>query len=203
MIRAGVFILIGYLSGSLLFARYSSFLFGKKRIIDQSNDGNPGTYNAFSYGGFWCGTLTLIGDLLKGFLPVWCFYHTGSPPHPLAAALVLATPVIGHLYPVFHRFCGGKGVATTFGVLLGLLPRIGPVLVLAVVFILTSTVIRISPHYHRTWITYLVTALIMPFAVCDSAITLGFDLITVVVVGKLMKSREREEKLKVNLAWRS
>lgn len=203
MIRACLYALIGYLSGSLLFARYSGIFLGKKRITDQSDDGNPGAFNAFVHGGFWCGTLTLIGDLLKGFLPVWCYHHVNMPSDTLAAALVLAAPVVGHLYPVFHRFRGGKGVAVTFGVLLGLLPRIGPVLVLAAVFFFTSTVIRISPHYHRTWITYVVTALILPFIARDGAIILGFALITAVVVGKLMKSREREEKLKVNVAWRS
>lgn len=203
MIRACLYALIGYLSGSLLFARYSGILLGKKRITDQSDDGNPGTFNAFAHGGFWCGVFTLIGDCLKGFLPVWCYFHADAPSDTLAVALVLAAPVVGHLYPVFHRFRGGKGVAVTFGVLLGLLPRIAPVLVLAIVFILTSTVIRISPHYHRTWITYIVTALILLFVVRDGAIRLGFVLITVVIVGKLMKSREREKKLKVNVVWRS
>ena len=59
-------ILLGYLSGSILFARVSMALLHKGYILTASKDGNPGTANAFRYGGFLCGTLTLSGDLLKG-----------------------------------------------------------------------------------------------------------------------------------------
>ena len=66
-----LFILFGYLSGSVLYARIFARMFGKKDMLENSRDKNPGTANAFMYGGFSCGFLTLLFDLLMGFVPVF------------------------------------------------------------------------------------------------------------------------------------
>lgn len=68
--------LFGYICGSILFARVAAALFHQDREYEKSEDGNPGTVNAFRYGGFWCGLITLCGDLLKGFIPVFLFAST-------------------------------------------------------------------------------------------------------------------------------
>ena len=70
MIKTIGFIFLGYLSGSVLYARIFAALFKKDNMIENSKDKNPGTANAFMYGGFWCGLLSLIVDLAKGVLPV-------------------------------------------------------------------------------------------------------------------------------------
>lgn len=104
----------------------------------------PGAANAFTYGGFFCGIITLFGDILKGFLPVYCYLlNAGGMSFNLT--LVLAAPVIGHILPVFYHFKGGKGIAVTFGCLLGLFPDIRPALILAAAFIFFSLIIRIIP----------------------------------------------------------
>ena len=75
------FILLGYLSGSVLYARVFARLFGKEEMIENSRDRNPGTANAFMYGGFWCGLLTLICDIHArgGAVASWCDRHiTGA-----------------------------------------------------------------------------------------------------------------------------
>lgn len=99
-----LYIIAGYLSGSILSARIcSSFM--KKDILIYSNDNNPGAANAFTYGGFFCGIITLFGDILKGFLPVYCYLlNAGGMSFNLT--LVLAAPVIGHILPVFYHFKG-------------------------------------------------------------------------------------------------
>ena len=74
MLTALCFTVFGYLLGSILFARVYGALFGKD-LISNSTDGNPGTSNAFIYGGMLCGTLTLLGDLIKGFLPVFLYLY--------------------------------------------------------------------------------------------------------------------------------
>ena len=71
------FILFGYFTGSLLFARYFSNLFCGKDVTVDTPDSNPGTYNAYTYGGFWCGALTLVCDLLKG-IPAGVSVHQGK-----------------------------------------------------------------------------------------------------------------------------
>ena len=123
-----LYLLAGYLSGSVLYARVFSGLLRRGDVTEKSRDGNPGTANAFLYGGFWCGALTLVCELLKGFLPVFLF--TKRPPAPplpgFFSALIIAAPVIGHVFPLFFRFRGGKGIAVTFGCLLGLWPQSTP-----------------------------------------------------------------------------
>lgn len=71
MLTSLCFTVFGYLSGSILFARVYAGLFGKDLITD-SKDGNPGTSNAFIYGGMACGILTLLGILSKEFCPFFC-----------------------------------------------------------------------------------------------------------------------------------
>lgn len=201
MFRTLLFTGLGYLSGSLLFARYFGRLCCKRDVTAESCDKNPGTFNAFRYGGFLCGTLTLCGDLLKGFLPVF-LYRCGSTGADIGLAFVLAAPVYGHILPVFHRFCGGKGIAVSFGCLLGLLPNVRPLLVLAFTFLFFSLVVRIRPNYHRTVVTYLVSVLGMMLFVQESAVSLGFSLVAALVICKFLCSPERKEACEVGMLWK-
>ena len=120
---AVIYALIGYLSGSVLYAEVFCRIFGRKNAIEQSRDANPGTANAFLYGGFWCGICTLIFDMAKGFVPVYAYVHMTQMnlAESNGLALVLAAPVAGHIFPVWHHFKGGKGIAATSGVALSLL----------------------------------------------------------------------------------
>ncbi len=80
--------------------------------------GNPGATNVLRVGGKKAAAITLIGDLLKGLLPV--LIASQFTTQPLVPGLVGLAAFLGHLYPVFFGFKGGKGVATMLGVLLGL-----------------------------------------------------------------------------------
>ena len=108
--------LAAYLIGSLSFAVISSRLF---RLPDPHTygSGNPGATNVLRTGNKIAAALTLLGDGLKGFVAVWLAYSIGKywgDPHAAASGAALAV-FIGHLYPLFHRFAGGKGVATAAG----------------------------------------------------------------------------------------
>src|SRR5262245_25914189 len=104
----------GYLLGSISFAVVVSKLM---RLPDPRSYGskNPGTTNVLRTGNKVAALLTFVGDTLKGFVAVVIAlaYLPESAPYVGVAAFV------GHLYPVFHRFQGGKGVATAAGVLFG------------------------------------------------------------------------------------
>lgn len=196
------FIALGYLLGSVLFAQLAAKLFGKPELLKKSPDGNPGAANAFTYGGFWCGLFVLLGDLAKGFVPLWCWTRSGlSAPGPLWAALVLAAPVVGHAFPIFYRFRGGKGIAVTFGCLLGLAPRWTPAVTLAFFFLFFSLVLRVSPHLYRTAAAYLATAVCLALRRCEQSALLGFCLMAAVVLLRLYKSGEAREKPEVKLLW--
>jgi glycerol-3-phosphate acyltransferase PlsY len=112
-------VLGAYLLGSVSFAIVLSRLFG---LADPRSygSGNPGATNVMRTGRKLVAALTLLGDGGKGFLAVWLAQlWTGQP--SIAGADVLLSGVavfLGHLFPVFHGFRGGKGVATAAGVLL-------------------------------------------------------------------------------------
>lgn len=195
--------LLGYLSGSILYAKVFGYLFKQGDIVKKSKDQNPGTANAFMQGGFLCGVCTLCGDMLKGFGPVYMCMQAERmhEPSELGMALVIAAPVIGHIFPVFFRFKGGKGIATTFGCLLGMLPNIFAAGVLAFFFIFLSVLVRVTPHLMRTIGTFLLTAVTLCFSKERLAIRAGFFIITVLVSLKLYHSKEEREKCKVRLLW--
>ena len=116
-----VFIVAAYLMGSISFAIIASKLFG---LADPRSygSGNPGATNVLRSGKKAAAALTLLGDAGKGWLAV--FLAIRFAPHDgsyltLVAAVALGV-FLGHLYPVFLRFKGGKGVATALGILLAL-----------------------------------------------------------------------------------
>ena len=193
------FSLLGYLSGSVLYARIFAKLFSKEDMIANSPDKNPGAANAFRYGGFWCGILTLWGDIMKGFLPVWFFFHESDYLAMPALWLVIAAPVFGHVFPLFFRFRGGKGIAVTFGCLLGLIPVWQPFAYFAGVFLLFSLIIRITPHFHRTLISYIATLICLCASGQSAELIVAFLLITCAVCLRLLMSKEPREHMKIQL----
>lgn len=198
MARELLFLVCAYLSGSVLYARVFGRLFGKDVTLG-SSDGNPGTFNAFQNGGFWCGLLTLLGDLAKGFVPV--FLYLRGPVTDLGLALVLAAPVLGHILPLFFRFRGGKGIAVTFGCLLGLLPEWRPVGALIVCFLFFSLILQVKPHYHRTLWTYVCATVLLWSQPVPRPMQAGFLLMAAMVFLRLHWSREEKEKCEVKLLW--
>lgn len=109
--------LAAYLLGSIPFALLSSRLFG---LADPRSygSGNPGATNVLRSGNKKAALLTLFGDAAKGWLAVFAAGRLGFADG--AVALVALAVFFGHIFPVFLRFKGGKGVATAAGVLLGL-----------------------------------------------------------------------------------
>ena len=114
--------------------------------------GNPGATNVLRLGGKLPAALTLLGDALKGFLPVVIASLVSS--HSPTIALVGIAAFLGHLYPVFFDFRGGKGVATALGVLLGLHPAVGALALL--------TWLATSLTFRKSSLAALVTFLLVP-----------------------------------------
>jgi glycerol-3-phosphate acyltransferase PlsY len=112
-----VFIVIAYLVGSISSAILVCRLFG---FPDPRTAGsnNPGTTNVLRLAGKQYAIIVLLADMLKGLLPVLVAKAMGES--EMIQAFVGLSAVIGHMYPVFFQFQGGKGVATALGVLIGL-----------------------------------------------------------------------------------
>jgi acyl phosphate:glycerol-3-phosphate acyltransferase len=116
-----IFTVVAYLIGSISFAVVVSKAMG---LSDPRTYGskNPGATNVLRSGSKKAAIATLAGDCLKGWLAVWLAQRYGMQygVDDAGVALVTLAVFLGHLYPVFFRFVGGKGVATALGVLLGL-----------------------------------------------------------------------------------
>jgi len=113
-----VWIVLAYLLGSLPVGLLLSRLKGQDPR--KVGSGNIGATNVMRASGKAVGILTLLGDILKGFLPTWLAMRAW-PAEPLIAAVALAV-FVGHLFPVYLAFRGGKGVATALGVFIALSP---------------------------------------------------------------------------------
>ena len=105
--------LFGSISSAILVCRL--FSLGDPR---EQGSGNPGATNVFRLGGKFPAALVLVFDILKGTLPVWGSYYLGIPPIYLAFVAVFAC--LGHMFPLFFGFSGGKAAATAFGAILPL-----------------------------------------------------------------------------------
>lgn len=130
--------ILAYLLGSLSFAILLSQLAGGPDPR-ASGSGNPGATNMLRVAGKKLAVLTLLGDLCKGLLPILIASLLG---HDLQQqAWIGLAAVIGHLYPLYFNFRGGKGVATAAGMLLGLYPPAALMAACAwlLVFVLTRT----------------------------------------------------------------
>lgn len=167
-----LFALLAYLLGSVSFALVSSWIF---KLPDPRTYGskNPGATNVLRSGKKAAAVLTLLGDAGKGWLavvlaqyyaPIWGLGNEGI-------AVVALAVFLGHVFPVFLRFQGGKGVATAVGVLLGLDPWIG--LMAIATWLLVALIWRISS------LSALVAAVLAPLYTVSM---LGFEETTLAVL---------------------
>ncbi len=122
MITPVLLIVIGYFFGSLssaiIYARFTHQVDPRK-----VGSGNPGVTNILRTQGKKAAAMVLIGDVLKGVLPVVAGHFLGLSLFWLG--LVALAAIVGHLFPIFFAFKGGKGVATTLGVVFALSPSLG------------------------------------------------------------------------------
>lgn len=136
IISYALLLISAYLIGSISFAVVSSRALGLNDPRSYGS-GNPGATNVLRSGNKIAAALTLVGDCLKGWLVVWAAGALGF--EPLVVALAGLAAFIGHVFSVFLRFKGGKGVATALGVATGIHPGIGlAVLGIWLLVVLTS-----------------------------------------------------------------
>ncbi|HRQ05486.1 MAG TPA: glycerol-3-phosphate 1-O-acyltransferase PlsY [Nitrosomonas halophila] len=176
-------ILAAYLLGSIPFAMVASRLF---KLPDPRSYGshNPGATNVLRTGRKGAAVVTLVGDAGKGWVAIISahyFSRLWGLGDEVVAGMALAV-FLGHLYPIFLGFKGGKGVATSAGVLLGLHPGLGALTVLT--WVIVALISRISS------LSALLSALLAPLY---AYYILGAGLVTgaVLMVSILLITRHR------------
>lgn len=115
-------VVLAYLLGSISFAIILSKMFLKKDVREMGS-GNAGITNVMRTGGFKFGALTFLGDVLKGFvacligkLVFECVFENGDEWAVYGAFLCGVACMLGHMFPIFFQFKGGKGIATSVGI---------------------------------------------------------------------------------------
>lgn len=150
----GIAICCAYLLGSISCAIITCKLMGLPDPRSQGS-GNPGATNVLRFGNKKAAIITLIGDIVKGVIPVFLAKEFALTLPSLSCVMLAA--FLGHLYPVFFHFKGGKGVATAFGCLLALAWPVG--LMLACTWLIVAWVFRYSS------LAAIIAALTAPFYV--------------------------------------
>lgn len=181
-----LYIVIGFLSGSILFCKIIPQYVLKIDICAISKDHNPGAANVFINCGIFWGMICLGLDILKGYIPILLALHHLNPDNTLFA-LVMAAPVLGHAIAPFNHFQGGKCISTSFGEMLALytVNRIG--VLLALVYILFSTIIRINPNRLRSMVAFgvfgMLSAVILTYR-NQYSIAVGCVLVSLIAFAK-------------------
>ena len=157
--RTVLFVAAAYLIGSVSFAVVISRVMGLSDPRTYGS-GNPGATNVLRSGSKPAAILTLLGDCAKGWFAVWLARHYAARFGVADAAIagVAIAVFLGHLWPVFFRFAGGKGVATALGVLLAVNAWLG--LATLVTWVVVAYAFRYSS------LAALVAALFAPFYYC-------------------------------------
>ena len=179
-------ILGGFLLGGIMFSQILPQKIMHKDIQAISEDHNPGATNVFVNCGTAMGLTCLSLDLLKGLIPV-LLAGLFLDRENLLYGIVLAAPVLGHAIAPFYHFHGGKCIATSFGEMLGLLPFNPIGLLLAGLYIVFSTVVKIRPNRVRSLVVYALFGLssaILLTARGQYSIALGCVLISLIAIFK-------------------
>ena len=201
-----VCMIVGYLFGCI----QTGYIVGRVNKIDirDYGSGNSGTTNTLRTLGKTAAIITFLGDAVKGLVAVNLARYVIMPAFHVEgeAYLWLLTGfavVLGHNFPFYLGFKGGKGIAVSFGSLLGLIPMWYPVLSLAVCFLFFSLVIQISPNFYRTVAVYIVNWLIIVFSETNlpKAVHIGVGLISLLILLKMHMSQEEREKMTFQLLW--
>ncbi len=188
-----VFILIAYLIGSLSFAVIVSLAFGLPDPRSYGS-GNPGATNVLRTGKKLAALLTLIGDGGKGWLAVFLAarYAASYGVDATGVAACAAAAFLGHVFPVFFRFRGGKGVATAGGILFAVNPLLG----LATL----ATWIIVALFFRYSSLAAIVSAVFAPlyaFFMSLLGFELGFMLPAVILISALLVWRHKTNILKL------
>lgn len=168
-------VLLGYLLGSVASAIIVARLRGAGDPRFEGS-GNPGATNVLRLHGRLAAGLTLGGDLVKGLVPVLVARWLDAP--PAVIMLTGAAAFAGHLFPVYFRFRGGKGVATLIGVLLGTQPLFG--------FAFIATWLGMAALFRYSSLAAVTAAALTPLYVWllepEPAYVIGFGLLAMLLI---------------------
>jgi glycerol-3-phosphate acyltransferase PlsY len=190
-------LLLAYLVGSIPFALVVGKLFYHVDVREHGS-GNVGTTNVFRVLGKKAGVVVLVCDMLKGFIPAFIAAYFLRETNPWLVIVIAAAPVVGHMYSVFLRGSGGKGVATGAGVVLALVPlAFGVIAVVWVLLILITRYVSLASLVATLLVPVFVFALgdPLPYLIAALLVTVGIFWAHRGNIRRLLKGTENRVKL--------
>jgi len=190
-------LLLAYLMGSIPFGVVIGKLFYHVDVR-QHGSGNVGTTNVFRVLGKKAGVAVLVCDMLKGFIPAFTAAYFLRETDPWLVIVIAAAPVVGHMYSVFLKGSGGKGVATGAGVVLALVPlAFGIIAVVWVLLILVTRYVSLASLVATLLVPVFVFALgdPLPYLIASLLVTVGIFWAHRGNIRRLLNGTENRVKL--------
>jgi len=168
-------LLLAYLVGAIPFGVVVGKLFYHVDVREHGS-GNVGTTNVFRVLGKKAGVVVLVCDMLKGYIPAFIAAYFLRETDPWLVIFIAAAPVVGHMYSVFLKGRGGKGVATGAGVVIALIPLAGAIIaVVWVLLILITRYVSLASLVATLLVPVFVVALgdPLPYLIASLLVTVG------------------------------
>lgn len=200
VIKYLLFALAGFVSGSIMYSYLIPKLFCGVDIVKEGEDHNPGMTNVMRCVSVKLGILCLVLDVAKGFVPVFLAKLYVPDYKSMLFALIIAAPVLGHAFTPILKFKGGKAIATSYGVLLALIPDSFMVLRMAIITAIFSLIIIVKPDSLRVIISMSIFAICNFFFHDTLSFVIGSLLVSATVILKHFMNYGNE-KVKISLPF--
>ncbi len=200
VIKYLLFALAGFVSGSIMYSYLIPKLFCGVDIVKEGEDHNPGMTNVMRCVSVKLGILCLVLDVAKGFVPVFLAKLYVPDYKSMLFALIIVAPVLGHAFTPILKFKGGKAIATSYGVLLALIPDSFMVLRMAIITAIFSLIIIVKPDSLRVIISMFIFAVCNFFFHDTLSFVIGSLLVSATVILKHFMNYGNE-KVKISLPF--
>ena len=200
VIKYLLFALAGFVSGSIMYSYLIPKLFCGVDIVKEGEDHNPGMTNVMRCVSVKLGILCLVLDVAKGFVPLFLAKLYVPDYRNMLFALIIAAPVLGHAFTPILKFKGGKAIATSYGVLLALIPDSFMVLRMAIITAIFSLIIIVKPDSLRVIISMSIFAICNFFFHDTLSFVIGSLLVSATVILKHFMNYGNE-KVKISLPF--
>ncbi len=190
-------LLVAYLVGAIPFGVVVGKLFYHVDVREHGS-GNVGTTNVFRVLGKKAGVVVLVCDMLKGYIPAFIAAYFLRETDPWLVIFIAAAPVVGHMYSVFLKGRGGKGVATGAGVVIALIPLAGAIIaVVWVLLILITRYVSLASLVATLLVPVFVVALgdPLPYLIASLLVTVGIFWAHRGNIRRLLNGTENRVKL--------
>lgn len=190
-------LLLAYLAGSIPFGVVVGQVFYHVDVR-RHGSGNVGTTNVFRVLGKKAGAVVLVCDMLKGYIPAAIAAYFLRETDPWLVIFIAAAPVVGHMYSVFLKGSGGKGVATGAGVVLALVPLAGGIIAAVwVLLILITRYVSLASLVATLLVPVFVIALgdPLPYLIAAVLVTVGIFWAHRGNIRRLLEGTENRVKL--------